>query len=232
MTSTFSRWYIGKGLPFYACGVSVVIHPHNPHVPTVHCNYRYFEVQGGDGATVWWFGGGSDLTPSYINEEDACHFHTVLRDACNDHTSDGSYYERFKKWCDKYFFLPHRQETRGIGGIFFDDLDQKEGEKLLALQQNLLRHQKTGDKQVAQDEGGDGRGGGGGGGGAETPKEGLFNFVHECASSFVPAYFPIVRRHVNDAFTREEKDWQQLRRGRYVEFNLLWDRGTKFGIQV
>ncbi|XP_062854311.1 oxygen-dependent coproporphyrinogen-III oxidase, mitochondrial [Trichomycterus rosablanca] len=172
-------------LPFIAMGVSSVIHSKNPHIPTVHFNYRYFEVEDADGSKQWWFGGGTDLTPVYIDEEDAAHFHGVLRDACDKHHSQ--YYPDFKKWCDRYFFIRHRNETRGIGGIFFDDLDSPSQEE-------------------------------------------VFKFVRSCAKTVVPCYLPIVQKHLNDRFTQEEKDWQQIRRGRYVEFNLVYDRGVKFGL--
>lgn len=184
-----SRGKVLKGkdgkLPFVAMGVSSVIHPQNPHIPTVHFNYRYFEVEEEDGSKQWWFGGGTDLTPVYINEEDAFHFHKTLKDACDKHHSQ--YYPDFKKWCDRYFYVRHRGETRGIGGIFFDDLDSPSQEE-------------------------------------------VFSFIKSCASTVVPCYLPIVYKHLNDSFTQEEKDWQQVRRGRYVEFNLVYDRGVKFGL--
>ncbi|XP_035033295.1 oxygen-dependent coproporphyrinogen-III oxidase, mitochondrial [Hippoglossus stenolepis] len=172
-------------LPFCAMGVSSVIHPKNPHIPTVHFNYRYFEIEEEDGNKQWWFGGGTDLTPVYVNKDDAFHFHNTLKEACNKHHSQ--YYPDFKKWCDRYFYIGHRGETRGIGGIFFDDLDSPSQEE-------------------------------------------AFNFVKSCARTVVPCYLPIVHKHLSDAFTDEEKDWQQVRRGRYVEFNLVYDRGVKFGL--
>ncbi|XP_001380630.1 oxygen-dependent coproporphyrinogen-III oxidase, mitochondrial [Monodelphis domestica] len=172
-------------LPFCAMGVSSVIHPKNPHVPTIHFNYRYFEIEEADGTRQWWFGGGCDLTPTYLNKEDAVHFHQTLKDACDQH--DPGFYPKFKKWCDDYFFIKHRGERRGIGGIFFDDLDS-------------------------------------------PSKEDIFRFVQSCARAFIPSYIPLVKKHCNDPFTPQEKHWQQLRRGRYVEFNLLYDRGTKFGL--
>lgn len=172
-------------LPFCAMGVSSVIHPKNPHIPTVHFNYRYFEIEQEDGSHQWWFGGGTDLTPVYIDEEDTFHFHKTLKEACDKHNSQ--YYAKFKKWCDQYFYIKHRGETRGIGGIFFDDLDSPSQEE-------------------------------------------AFDFVKSCTSTVVPCYLPIVYKHVNDSFTDEEKNWQQLRRGRYVEFNLVYDRGVKFGL--
>lgn len=172
-------------LPFCAMGVSSVIHPKNPHIPTIHFNYRYFEIEDTDGNKQWWFGGGTDLTPTYLNEEDAVHFHKTLKEACDKH--DPELYFKFKKWCDEYFFIKHRGERRGLGGIFFDDLDS-------------------------------------------PSKEEAFEFVQSCAKAIVPCYIPIVEKHRNDSFTPEEKLWQQLRRGRYVEFNLVYDRGTKFGL--
>lgn len=172
-------------LPFSAMGVSSVIHPKNPHTPTIHFNYRYFEVEEADGNTLWWFGGGCDLTPTYLNQEDAVHFHRTLKEACDQHGPD--LYPKFKKWCDDYFFIAHRGERRGIGGIFFDDLDS-------------------------------------------PSKEEVFRFVQSCTQAIIPSYVPLVKKHCNDAFTPQEKLWQQLRRGRYVEFNLLYDRGTKFGL--
>lgn len=173
-----------QSLPFVAVGISCVIHPTNPMVPTVHFNYRYFEVDTGDGKQ-WWFGGGSDLTPTYLNQQDAIHFHTVLKSACDKHGP--SYYPKYKKWCDDYFNVTHRGERRGIGGIFFDDMDTPD----------------------AND---------------------VFKFVSSCADAVIPSYVPLVRQHYNDPFTEQQKRWQQLRRGRYVEFNLVLDRGTKFGL--
>ncbi|XP_069006132.1 oxygen-dependent coproporphyrinogen-III oxidase, mitochondrial [Embiotoca jacksoni] len=184
-----SRGKVLKGkdgkLPFCAMGVSSVIHPKNPHIPTVHFNYRYFEIEEEDGSKQWWFGGGTDLTPIYVDKEDAFHFHNTLKDACDKHHSQ--YYPDFKKWCDRYFYIRHRGETRGIGGIFFDDVDSPSQEE-------------------------------------------AFSFVKSCAHTVVPCYLPIVYKHLNDPFTDEEKDWQQVRRGRYVEFNLVYDRGVKFGL--
>ncbi|XP_013166009.1 PREDICTED: oxygen-dependent coproporphyrinogen-III oxidase isoform X2 [Papilio xuthus] len=173
-------------LPFFAAGVSAVIHPRNPMVPTVHFNYRYFEVRDKDGVQ-WWFGGGTDLTPYYLNEDDAIHFHLTLKDACDAH--DPTYYPKFKKWCDDYFTIPHRGERRGIGGIFFDDIDFPSKEK-------------------------------------------AFEFITSCAESVVPSYIPIVQKHKDDAYGYHERQWQLLRRGRYVEFNLVYDRGTKFGLHT
>ncbi|XP_076184024.1 oxygen-dependent coproporphyrinogen-III oxidase [Ptiloglossa arizonensis] len=172
-------------VPFFAAGVSAVIHPRNPMVPTIHFNYRYFEVEHQDGSIHWWFGGGTDLTPYYLNEDDIKHFHGTLKAACDKH--DPSYYSKFKEWCDDYFFIVHRGERRGVGGIFFDDL--------------------------------------------ETPNQNeAFQFIKSCAEAVIPSYIPLVEKHKNDAYGYAERQWQLLRRGRYVEFNLLYDRGTKFGL--
>ena len=172
-------------LPFFATGISSVIHPRNPMVPTIHFNYRYFEVQDQDGKKSWWFGGGTDLTPYYLDEQDVKHFHRTLKEACDKH--DKSYYQKFKKWCDDYFFVKFRGERRGVGGIFFDDV-------------------------------------------AQPTQEEAFQFVKSCAQAVIPSYIPIVKKHMNDPYTAEHQRWQQLRRGRYVEFNLVYDRGTKFGL--
>ncbi|KAG0340509.1 Coproporphyrinogen-III oxidase [Podila horticola] len=175
-------------VPFFATGISCVMHPHNPNAPTVHFNYRYFEMGEPDkdgNPTSWWFGGGCDLTPAILYEEDAVHFHSVIKEACDQH--DPRYYKDFKKWCDEYFYIPHRGERRGVGGIFFDDLDDK------------------------------------------SPEE-LFAYVQSCGNSFLNQYVPIMLKRKDMPFTTDDKHWQQLRRGRYVEFNLVYDRGTKFGL--
>jgi len=172
-------------VPFYAAGVSAVIHPRNPMIPTIHFNYRYFEVENPDGTTQWWFGGGTDLTPYYLDEKDVKHFHDTLKVACDKH--DPTYYAKFKKWCDDYFYIVHREERRGVGGIFFDDLDSP-----------------------SQDE--------------------AFQFVTSCAEAVIPSYIPLVKKHKDDGYGYHERQWQLLRRGRYVEFNLIYDRGTKFGL--
>lgn len=172
-------------LPFFATGISLVIHPYSPLIPTTHANYRFLEV-----ADKCWFGGGADLTPYVLFHEDAVHFHRVHKTVCDKH--DASYYPSFKKQCDEYFFLPHRQETRGIGGIFFDYVgreDRSEAEKAYSL-------------------------------------------VCDLAPAFIEAYCPIVERHQDDLWTQEQKDFQLMRRGRYVEFNLIYDRGTQFGLQT
>lgn len=174
-------------LPFVAMGVSSVIHPTNPHCPTLHFNFRYFEVVDGKGERTWWFGGGCDLTPMYLVEDEVKHFHKTWKAACDKH--DPSYYEKFKKWCDEYFFIKIRNERRGVGGIFFDDLE------------------------------------------TENPQDAL-DFVTSCTGAIIPSYIPIIENNMNRDFTEEQKTWQQLRRGRYVEFNLIYDRGTKFGFQT
>ncbi|KAJ3192589.1 Coproporphyrinogen-III oxidase [Irineochytrium annulatum] len=179
----------GKEYHMFAAGCSVVMHPTNPNAPTVHFNYRYFElseeIEGEMKPVTWWFGGGCDLTPSYLFEEDAVHFHTQIKNVCDKH--DPTYYRRFKKWCDDYFTITHRQEKRGVGGIFFDDLDDR-------------------------------------------PPEEIFAFVRDCGKAFLGQYMPIVERRKDMPFTKEMREWQQIRRGRYVEFNLVHDRGTKFGL--
>ncbi|KAI9803516.1 MAG: hypothetical protein M1825_001859 [Sarcosagium campestre] len=177
-------------LAFFAAGLSLVLHPRNPHAPTVHLNYRYFETDTDDGTPhAWWFGGGTDLTPSYLYDDDAIHFHRTVKDACDKHDRD--YYPRFKRWCDDYFSVKHRAESRGVGGIFFDDLDD-----------------------------------------SDKDPENLFAFVQDCLRAFLPSYLPILRRRMDTPFSDAEKDWQQLRRGRYVEFNLVHDRGTSFGLNT
>ncbi|KAG7010180.1 oxygen-dependent coproporphyrinogen-III oxidase [Physcia stellaris] len=179
-----------ESLEFFAAGLSMVLHPQNPMAPTVHLNYRYFETMDKDGVcNAWWFGGGTDLTPSYLFDEDAIHFHRTIKDACDKH--DRAYYPRFKTWCDKYFHIPHRHESRGIGGIFFDDLDEE-----------------------------------------EKDQEQLFSFVKDCLGAFLPSYMPLIEKRKDMSYTDVQKEWQQLRRGRYVEFNLVHDRGTAFGLQT
>lgn len=181
---------IPDSLEFFAAGLSLVVHPHNPMAPTVHMNCRYFETAKPDGTSgAWWFGGGSDLTPSYLFDEDAIHFHKTLKDMCDSH--DKEYYPKFKKWCDEYFYNKHRNEARGIGGIFFDDLDE-----------------------------------------TVSDKENSFAFVKDCLRSFIPSYVPVVEKRKNMPFTEKEKEWQAIRRGKYVEFNLVHDRGTAFGLNT
>ena len=181
---------IGKNTQseFYATGVSLVIHPFSPMIPTTHANFRYLEVEN-----QAWFGGGMDLTPYYLFPEDAKHFHLVLKKKCDQH--DETYYPKFKEWCDEYFYLPHRKETRGVGGIFYDYLGKE-------LQTDSPEWDK------------------------------LFSFVSDIGSSFVEAYLPIVERCRALTFSDREKDFQIYRRGRYVEFNLIYDRGTLFGLKT
>ncbi|KAL3477990.1 coproporphyrinogen III oxidase mitochondrial precursor [Aspergillus californicus] len=189
-------------LSFFAAGLSLVLHPHNPMAPTVHLNYRYFETSDPkdpiNGDKNWWFGGGTDLTPNYLFPEDAKHFHQTIKDACDRH--DATYYPKFKEWCDKYFYIPHRRECRGVGGIFFDDLDT-----------HFLQDSSSS---------------------SQNPQETLFSFVSDGLASFLPSYVPILERRKDMPFTPAQKEWQQLRRGRYVEFNLVYDRGTSFGLKT
>jgi coproporphyrinogen III oxidase len=191
-----------RGHAFFAAGVSVVLHPANPFAPTAHCNYRYFEAQAPDGArSAWWFGGGADLTPYYPELADVRHFHATLRAACDRH--EPLFYPAFKDWCDRYFFLKHRGETRGVGGIFYDYLDRDGfGE---------WDHRTPFDRP--------------------RTFEGMLAFMSDAGNAFVDAYLPIVERHATDAFGERERSFQLLRRGRYVEFNLIYDRGTHFGLQ-
>jgi coproporphyrinogen III oxidase len=198
------------GLPFFVAGLSLVIHPRNPNAPTVHMNYRYFEItepasSDSDAATepkilAWWFGGGSDLTPTYLFEEDAVHFHTVLKTACDAHGT--VLFPAYKKWCDEYFYIPHRAEHRGLGGIFFDDL-------------NAGKHLRLDDTQTRP----------------RTPAEG-FAHMQTLGNAFLPSYLPILSRRHAMPFTPLQRRWQLVRRGRYVEFNLVVDRGTKFGLMT
>jgi coproporphyrinogen III oxidase len=171
---------------FFATGVSIVIHPLNPMVPIIHMNVRYFEMSNG----IWWFGGGIDLTPHYVIEDDAISFHQNLKSVCDQHHA--TYYPEFKKWADDYFFIKHRDETRGVGGIFFDNLKAD--------------HNFT--------------------------KESRFEFVKNVGSAFAPLYSEFMKKNHSMSFSENEKNWQYLRRGRYVEFNLVWDRGTKFGLET
>lgn len=213
-------------LPFFAAGLSLVIHPRRPEAPTVHANYRYFEITeeavgeteeaselGGQKRPAkilaWWFGGGSDLTPSYLFPEDARHFHGTLKTACDPYGD--ALYPAFKKWCDEYFYIPHRKESRGIGGIFFDDLSEHEHKRLSGQS------------------------------GRPKERDEIWAFVRSCGDAFVPSYLPILKRRVAPGQSLEKpleeseerkRRWQLLRRGRYVEFNLVYDRGTKFGLMT
>lgn len=182
---------------FFASGISSVVHPRNPMVPTMHFNYRYFEITAADGTQTWWYGGGADLTPYYLDEADAVLFHKELKNTCDKHNSE--FYPAFKKACDDYFLIKHRGERRGVGGVFFDDLDH---------------HVEINGKR------------------AGTDREDIFHFVRDMAATVVPSYLPIVNARKNAAYTDEEREWQLVRRGRYVEFNLVYDRGTKFGLMT
>lgn len=184
--------HFGVGdVDFYACGISIVLHPKNPMVPTVHANWRYFEMYDKTGNTVdSWFGGGQDLTPFYLFEEDAAHFHKVCKAACDRY--DPKFYSDFKKKCDEYFHNSHRNEARGIGGLFFDYLKPSE----------------------------------------ERSAEDWYNFVTDVGDSFLEAYLPIVEKRKDLPFTPEQRTWQEIRRGRYVEFNLVHDKGTLFGLKT
>ena len=176
---------------FFACGLSLVLHPINPMIPTVHANWRYFEMYDTTGEMVTqWFGGGQDLTPYYLFEEDAIHFHTVCKNVCDSYSPD--FYSTFKKNCDDYFWNAHREEARGVGGLFFDYL-------------------KSTNCYSIQDR---------------------YNFVTAVGASFLESYLPIVQKRKDIPFTISQKDWQEIRRGRYVEFNLVHDRGTLFGLKT
>ncbi len=175
---------------FLATGVSIVLHPKSPIVPIIHMNVRYFEVEQEGKKNIWWFGGGIDLTPHYIVPEDARYFHQELKRVCDSHHA--SYYPAFKKWADDYFFLRHRQETRGVGGIFFDRLSDQEG----------------------------------------FTKEARFAFVQDVGEAFAPLYLHFLEKHKEEPYEEKHQLWQRLRRGRYVEFNLVWDKGTKFGLDT
>jgi coproporphyrinogen III oxidase len=174
------------GRAWTALGVSLVVHPRNPYVPTTHMNVRYFEARAENGEPAWWFGGGFDLTPYYPFDEDVVHWHTVARDLCAPFGADA--YPKYKRWCDEYFFLKHRGETRGVGGLFFDDLNA---------------------------------------GGFERS----FGLMQAVGNSFLTAYVPIVEKRKSTPFGDREREFQLYRRGRYVEFNLVYDRGTLFGLQ-
>lgn len=176
---------------FFACGLSLVLHPINPYVPTVHANWRYFEMYNSSGDIVnQWFGGGQDLTPYYLFDQDAIHFHTICKTACDKHHK--VFYPKFKELCDTYFWNTHRNEARGIGGLFFDYLKETE----------------------------------------EFTIQDRFNFVKEIGDSFLDSYIPIVEKRKEIQFTKHQKEWQEVRRGRYVEFNLVHDKGTLFGLKT
>ena len=174
------------GRNFHAMGLSLVVHPNNPHVPTSHANVRFFIAEKPGGSAIWWVGGGFDLTPYYAYTEDCVHWHQVAQQACVDFGSDT--YDQYKKWCDDYFHLKHRNEARGIGGLFFDDLNQPGFEQ-------------------------------------------SFAFMRSVGDHYLDAYLPIVEKRKDTTFTDQQKQFQLYRRGRYVEFNLVYDRGTLFGLQ-
>lgn len=196
------------GHGFYATGTSLVLHPRNPYVPTVHLNYRYFEA-----GPVWWFGGGADLTPYYPFAEDAAHFHRTLKEACDKHHPD--YYPVFKRWCDEYFYLKHRGETRGVGGLF---LDYQDGQGALYRGPDPNGPAATYSNQVGNP--------------AQRTWEDLFALVQDCGRAFLPAYVPIVEKRHEIEYGDRQRNFQLYRRGRYVEFNLVYDRGTIFGLQT
>lgn len=176
---------------FFACGLSLVLHPKNPLAPTVHANWRYFEMYNSDGEVVdSWFGGGQDLTPYYLFEEDAIHFHQTCKTVCDRH--DENFYQEYKKRCDDYFYNAHRNEARGIGGLFFDYCKASE---TMTMQQ-------------------------------------WYNFVTDVGNSFLDAYVPIIEKRKNLPYTEAQRTWQEIRRGRYVEFNLVHDKGTLFGLKT
>jgi coproporphyrinogen III oxidase len=178
---------VDHALPFYVASLSVVVHAQNPLVPSGHAHYRYFDAGDENLPQCWWFGGGADLTPNYLFDDDAAHFHHEHREVCD--RFDPSYYPRFKRWCDDYFLLAHRGERRGVGGIFFDNLHDRDADTLL-------------------------------------------EFSKQCADAFMPAYLPIVEKRCRLPFTATEERWRQLRAGRYIEFNLLYERGTRFGLRA
>ncbi|MBU3020185.1 oxygen-dependent coproporphyrinogen oxidase [Aestuariibacter sp. A3R04] len=175
------------GRSFQAMGVSLVIHPHNPYIPTSHANVRFFIAEKKGEAPIWWFGGGFDLTPFYPFKEDVVHWHNTAKRICAPFGDD--VYAEYKKWCDEYFYLKHRGETRGVGGLFFDDLNQ-------------------------------------------WGFEDSFAFMQAVGHGYLDAYVPIVERRKSLSFTHREREFQLYRRGRYVEFNLVYDRGTLFGLQT
>ena len=191
LPESMQQYFGVQDADFFACGLSLVLHPVNPMVPTVHANWRYFEMYDANGDIVdQWFGGGQDLTPYYLFEEDAQHFHTVCKSACDKH--DPTFYPIYKEKCDAYFYNAHRNEGRGIGGLFFDYL-------------------KATTAQSMQD---------------------WYNFVTEVGDSFLSAYIPIVEKRMNLSYSESQRNWQEIRRGRYVEFNLVHDKGTLFGLKT
>ncbi len=191
LPDTMQKYFGVEEADFFACGLSLVLHPKNPMVPTVHANWRYFEMYDKSGKMVTsWFGGGQDLTPYYLFDEDAVHFHTVCKDACDKHYQE--FYKKYKKQCDAYFWNAHRNEARGIGGLFFDRCSESN----------------------------------------EMKMEQWYDFVTEVGDSFLNSYVPIVEKRKNSNYSKEQRNWQEVRRGRYVEFNLIHDKGTLFGLKT
>ena len=191
LPDSMQKYFGVEDADFFACGLSLVIHPKSPMVPTVHANWRYFEMYDQDGNIVdQWFGGGQDLTPYYLFEEDAKHFHQVCKTACDKHNPE--FYPKYKARCDEYFHNTHRNEARGIGGLFFDYCKATE----------------------------------------EMSMENWYDFVTEVGNSFLQAYLPIVEKRKELPYTKAQRDWQEIRRGRYVEFNLVHDKGTLFGLKT
>ncbi len=188
---SMQKYFNVGDVDFFACGLSLVIHPTSPMVPTVHANWRYFEMYDKQGNVVRsWFGGGQDLTPYYLFDEDAVHFHSVCKTACDKHNE--AFYPLYKKQCDEYFWNAHRNEARGVGGLFFDRLEET----------------------------------------TEMTSQQWYDFVTEVGNSFLEAYVPIVEKRKDLPYTDEQRNWQEIRRGRYVEFNLVHDKGTLFGLKT
>ncbi|WFD36843.1 coproporphyrinogen oxidase [Malassezia cuniculi] len=216
-------------LPFFATGISLVIHPKNPFAPTSHLNYRYFELghpeKLRDGSpnprynpnepAAWWFGGGSDLTPMYLYEEDAEHFHKTVKAAAD--SQDKAFYPAWKKWCDSYFWITHRDENRGVGGVFFDDVSLPSWSKARSYipLQDGSKHSTS--ELVSS---------------LQHDKDSLFSTMQALGHSYVPSYVPLVHKRKNEPYNEDNVEWQRLRRGRYAEFNLVYDRGTKFGLMT
>jgi coproporphyrinogen III oxidase len=191
LPETMQTYFGVENANFFACGLSLVLHPKNPMVPTVHANWRYFEMYNQKGDMVdSWFGGGQDLTPYYLFEEDAKHFHQVCKSACDNHNAE--FYNIFKTRCDEYFWNTHRNEARGIGGLFFDYCKKSK----------------------------------------DMSMQNWYNFVSEVGNSFLDAYVPIVEKRKDLDYSKKQRDWQEIRRGRYVEFNLVHDKGTLFGLKT
>lgn len=191
LPKSMQTYFGAKNTDFFACGLSLVIHPKNPMVPTVHANWRYFEMYDKEGEMVdQWFGGGQDLTPYYLFDEDAKHFHSICKEACDRHNPE--FYRTYKSKCDDYFWNTHRNEARGVGGLFYD-------------------YCKVTENMAMED---------------------WYQFETTVGHSFLVAYVPIVEKRKNMPYTKEQSDWQEIRRGRYVEFNLVHDKGTLFGLKT